>query len=398
MEQRIESAITADNYGALSDIFSSSYGGLSWQSIGQGEQRTLSAYFVKAALSSPTFLPKAFNSEDALQVMKTTLGHLPPSVENAMDNELRQKMFDHLVEEEDYRGAAGILSTLRMESQDTDSPYYKTPAERTDVYVKISECFLNEDDIVEAETFVTRAGTAVESIGNENAEQHLALILRYKSTYARVLDANRKFQQAAGRYYDLSQLGNTTDIIDTDDLVEFLGRAATCAILAPSGSQRHRILGLVYKDDRLSQLDSIPHFSTHSSILSKMYKAQVIKRDNDLVQFEESLAEHQKALMSDGLTIMERALIEHNMVAIGQLYSTIYISALGQLLGVSSDRGEKIASKMILDGSLIGSIDQVDGILTFGELERSELVAWDEAITSFCTQLNGVTDAVRQLA
>lgn len=205
-------------------------------------------------------------------------------------------------------------------------------------------------------------------------------------------------KQAAGRYYDLSQLGNTTDIIDTDDLVEFLGRAATCAILAPSGSQRHRILGLVYKDDRLLQLDSISHFSTHSSILSKMYKAQVIKRNNDLVQFEESLAEHQKALMSDGLTIMERALIEHNMVAIGQLYSTIYITALGQLLGVSSDRAEKIASKMILDGSLIGSIDQVDGILTFGELDRSELVAWDEAITSFCTQLNGVTDAARQMA
>ena len=30
-----------------------------------------------------------------------------------------------------------------------------------------------------------------------------------------MLDANRKFQQAAGRYYDLSQLGNTTDIIDS---------------------------------------------------------------------------------------------------------------------------------------------------------------------------------------
>eukprot|EP01083_Nonionella_stella_P286594 975426_1 len=127
MEQRVESAITANNYGALSEIFSSSYGGLSWQSMGQGEQRTLSAYFVKAALSSPTFLPKAFSSDESSQVMKTTLGHLPPSVENAMDNELRQKMFDHLVEEEDYRSAAGILATLRMESQDTDSPYYKTP-------------------------------------------------------------------------------------------------------------------------------------------------------------------------------------------------------------------------------------------------------------------------------
>lgn len=125
---------------------------------------------------------------------------------------------------------------------------------------------------------------------------------------------------------------------------------------------------------------------------------QVIKRDKDLIQFEESLGDHQKALMSDGLTIMERALIEHNMVAAGQLYSTIHFAALGQLLGVSAERAEKIASKMILDRSLIGSIDQVDGILTFGELHRSELVAWDEAIVSFCTQLNGVTDAVRQMA
>ncbi len=398
MESRVDSAINSNNYGALSDIFSSGYSSLSWQSMGQGEQRALSAYFVKAALSSPTFLPKAFSSDDALAAMKTTLGHLPPSTENGMDNELRQKMFDYLVEEEDYRGAANILATLRMESQDTDSPYYKNPAERTDVYVNIAECFLNEEDIVEAETFVTKAGSSVESIGEENAEQHIALILRYKSTYARVLDANRKFLQAAGRYYDLSQVGNTTNIIDADDLVEFLGRAATCAILAPSGSQRQRILGLVYKDSRLSQLDTIPHFSTHSSILSKMYMTQVIKRDKDLIQFEDSLGDHQKALMSDGLTIMERALIEHNMVAVGQLYSTIHFTALGRLLGVSAERAEKIASKMILEKSLVGSIDQVDGILTFGELHRSELVAWDESIVSFCTQLNTVTDAVRQMA
>jgi COP9 signalosome complex subunit 4 len=88
---------------------------------------------------------------------------------------------------------------------------------------------------------VTKAGTVVESI--TNAEQHMALILRYKSTYARVLDANRKFLQAASRYHDLSQA--QTDMIDADDLNNMLGRAATCAILAPSGPQRQRILGLV---------------------------------------------------------------------------------------------------------------------------------------------------------
>jgi COP9 signalosome complex subunit 4 len=217
--------------------------------------------------------------------------------------------------------------------------------------------------------------------------------------YARILDKNRKFLSAASRYYDLSALGNETDIIDADDLLEFLGRAATCAILAPSSTQRQRILGMVYNDERLGQLDYLSHFATHSSILSKMYRAQVIRRDMDLTQFEDSLANHQKAIMGDGLTIFQRALIEHNMVAASQIYSSIYFTALGQLLGLSKEKTEKVASKMILDGSLKACIDQVDGILCFDAQEDShvkKLMEWDGAITSFCMQMNSVVDQVRQ--
>jgi COP9 signalosome complex subunit 4 len=94
---------------------------------------------------------------------------------------------------------------------------------------------------VEADSAVTKAGSVVESI--QNPEQHVALILRYKSTYARVLDSNRKFLQAASRYHDLSQ--SSTDLIRSEDLLNMLGRAATCAILAPSGPQRQRVLGHV---------------------------------------------------------------------------------------------------------------------------------------------------------
>ena len=100
---------------------------------------------------------------------------------------------------------------------------------------------MEEDEIVESDGAVTKAGTVVESI--PNPEQHMALILRYKSTYARVLDANRKFLQAASRYHDLSQ--SSGDLIRAEDLLAMLGRAATCAILAPSGPQRQRVLGHV---------------------------------------------------------------------------------------------------------------------------------------------------------
>ena len=61
---------------------------------------------------------------------------------------------------------------------------------------------------------------------------------------------------------------------------------------------------------------------------------------------------------------------------------------------------------MITDGSLHGTIDEVEGILYFNapsstssketkDVSSSALLHWDETITTFCTQLNKVTDVVR---
>ena len=158
-------------------------------------------------------------------------------------------------------------------------------------------------------------------------------------------------------------------------------------------------------DSRLSQLDSISEFQSHSSILTKMYHNRIVQKQ-ELEAFESSLADHQKALMADGLTIVERGVLEHNMVAVSHLYTSIYFDQLGQLLGVvDADKGEKVAAKMISDGSLSGEIDEVEGVLRFfhnksnatsgREGEESKLLRWDETITNFCVQLNKVTDAVR---
>jgi COP9 signalosome complex subunit 4 len=254
------------------------------------------------------------------------------------------------------------------------------------VHVKIAECFLEEDETVEADAAVTKAGTVVENI--TEPDQHMALILRYKSTYARVLDANRKFLQAASRYHDLSQ--SATALIDADDLLQLLGRAATCAILAPSGAQKHRVLGLVYQDDRLHQLDAISSLETHSTLVTKMYCSQVI-RPAEVVQFEASLSEHQKALRGDGYSIVERSVMEHNMIAVSRLYKSIYLVELSKLLG-NNIKVEKMAAEMIMEGSLHGEIDQVDGILHFS---KDDTDAWNRGIMSFCTELNNVTDNIK---
>ena len=54
------------------------------------------------------------------------------------------------------------------------------------------------------------------------------------------------------------------------------------------------------------------------------------------------------------------------MVAVSHLYTFIYFTQLGELLGVVDDvKAEKVAAKMINDGSLSGSTDEVEGVLRF---------------------------------
>jgi hypothetical protein len=64
-----------------------------------------------------------------------------------------------------------------------------------------AEAFLEDDETVDAEVFLNKASSCIQTV------TEISLLLRYRVTYARVLDANRKFVEAAMRYYDLS---NTT--------------------------------------------------------------------------------------------------------------------------------------------------------------------------------------------
>ena len=182
-------------------------------------------------------------------------------------------------------------------------------------------------------------------------------------------------------------------MIDADDLLHMLGRAVTCAILAPSGPQRQRVLSSIVNDPRLSLLDSIPEFSTHGTILKKMYTHQII-RPTELVQFEASLVDHQKAVMGDGLTIMDRAVVEHNMIAVADLYESIYLSELAWILGVTATKAESISATMIMDGSIHASIDQVDGLLLFSN-EELPVETYDRLVNNFCVELNNIVTNIK---
>jgi hypothetical protein len=128
LTRSLDSAIGSNDYNALAGIFQAR----SMQTLGQGEQRSLAGYFVRAAVASGTFLPAAFASPEVMHVVATSLGNLPSAVESAADNKLRQMLFDYKVnEEEDYSGAARVLAGMRMEDVE-GSTYYMTAADRCD--------------------------------------------------------------------------------------------------------------------------------------------------------------------------------------------------------------------------------------------------------------------------
>lgn len=129
--QTIDKAVQSSDFETLAQVFS--FGPSSWETLGQGEQRSLAAHFIKAAVTSPSFnLQEAFASSEMMKVLSETLSHLPSVVEGGADNKLRQAMFDHLVNDQsDFVAAARVLSGLRM-SDDESSPYFLTPAEKCD--------------------------------------------------------------------------------------------------------------------------------------------------------------------------------------------------------------------------------------------------------------------------
>merc|ERR1719162_2585920 len=159
--------------------------------------------------------------------------------------------------------------------------------------------------------------------------QDVPLQLRFWVCHARILDAKRKFLDAASKYCDLSQQTFGGQICEAD-LLQLLKCAVTCAILAPAGPQRSRILALLCKDERIR---SVEHFE----ILQKMFMERLI-RGSEVQRFEESLLPHQKATMPDGQTVLERAVLQHNVLAASRVYKNMRLKELGNLLAVPADR------------------------------------------------------------
>lgn len=274
--------------------------------------------------------------------------------------------------EQEWRAAADALIGIPLE---TGQKQYNNEM-KLSIYLKIAQLNLENEDPVQAEIYINRASLLKK---HENDTEELSIL--YKVCYARVLDYRRKFIDAGQRYNELSY---NTHIHETERM-SALRHSLICTILASAGRQRSRMLATLFKDERCQQLPA-------HEILEKMYLDQII-RGPQLKEFSDLLAPHQKATTADGSSILDRAVVEHNIVAVSKLYKNISFEQLGILLNIPSVKAEKIASQMISNGTMNGFIDQIDGFVHFEDQEV--LATFDEQVQGICLQVNDVIEQIQ---
>lgn len=252
--------------------------------------------------------------------------------------------------------------------------------------VQIAMLYLEDDDAVNADTFIKKASFLLSACKDDTLEY------QFKTCYARILDGKGRFVEAALRYYDLSQtkIGLVTGEgkqVGEADLAAALTNAITCAILAAAGPQRSRVLTTLYKDERCARL---PVFS----LMEKVYLERILRND-EVQAFSANLKPHQLGVESeDGMSIVSRAVIEHNLLSASKLYNNIMVTDLGQLLGVDPRLAEETAAKMIGEERMTGKIDQVDGLIYFQDPKDASaaMVQFDDQILDVCNQVNALID------
>ncbi len=228
---------------------------------------------------------------------------------------IRQHLAEIYEREQNWRQAAQVLVGIPLE---TGQKQY-TVDYKLETYLKIARLYLEDEDPVQGEGYINRAA----QLQTQTRNDHLQII--YKVCQGRVFDYKRKFIDAASRYNELSY----KTIIHEDERMTALKNAMICTILASAGQQRSRMLATLYKDERCQQL---PAFN----ILEKMYLDRLIKR-SELQEFESLLQPHQKATTADGSTILDHAVIEHNLLAASKLYNNITFTGLGALLEIPGE-------------------------------------------------------------
>lgn len=317
----------------------------------------------------------------------TALQSRSTSVEE-QDALVREIVADAYEAEEEYVAAAKVLQGIHLDS----SQRLISDDAKVRMWIRIVRLYLEEDDTTSAESFLNKIKNVPSKIEDPELQLHFQL------SQARILDARRRFLDASQQYLNVSLAAG----VDEAERLQALSAAIICAVLAPAGPQRSRTLSRLYKDDRSSSLDVY-------GILEKIFMDRLLTAD-EVKSLSEKLMPHQLAQTADGSTVLDKAMIEHNLLAASKLYENIKVESLGDILGLKAsgdlsagEKAEAYAARMLEQGRLKGSIDQIDGVIYFEseahgveskDVRGPSMRRWDAGVQGVAEEVERVATAI----
>ncbi|KAL4765083.1 signalosome subunit 4 [Aspergillus foveolatus] len=341
----------------------------------------LSIVAARPILDSFIYTLRKLSSETQIKIAQHAVNLLQSrsaSVEE-QDAQIREILADAYEAEEEYIAAAKALQGIHIDS----SQRLVSDSAKVKLWIRIVRLYLEEDDTTSAEAFLNKIKNLPSKI-----EDH-ELKLHFRLSQARIQDARRRFLDASQEYFAVSLAAG----VDESDRLQALAAAIRCAVLAPAGPQRSRTLATLYKDDRATSVEEF-------AILEKMFLDRLLTPE-EVAAFAQRLAPHQLAQTADGTTVLDKAVVEHNLVAASKLYENIKTDALGAILGLQAsgdltagEKAEAYAARMVEQGRLSGSIDQIDGIIYF----ESSTTATRRHIRQWDAGVQGLSEGVERVA
>lgn len=360
-KQLLDNTITSASSSDLTSDFKAIIDSILGENLGIVAARPLLGTAVESIKSLPDLNSRIEVGTAALRSLESRLASF-----EEQDAQLRGILADTYTLQEEYVEAAKVLSGIQLESSQRRVP----DDDKVGTWIRICRLYLEEDDTTSAESYLNRAKNLRHKVNNPE------LVLGFQLSEARILDARRKFPEASQAYHSFS----FSPVLEEEERTRALSSAITCAVLSPAGPSRSRALAKLYKDERAPQ---VPEFG----ILEKMFLDRLLSPE-EVSRFSESLPPHQLAQTSDGSTVLAKAVTEHNLLSVSRLYDNVGIDELANLLGLNADKAEDYAARMLEQGRIAGSIDQIDRVIVFEAVEaRGERLSADQRGTTTARQL-----------
>lgn len=144
-------------------------------------------------------------------------------------------------------------------------------------------------------------------------------------------------------------------------------------------------MGLLHKEERVKSLQFY-------DVMSKFFNGEIIRQAH-VKDFRNSLEEHQNVQGTDGYTVLDRALIEHNIVIISRIYMNITFKELGNFLGITPAQAEETVAKMVGEKRIEAVLDQANELVEFEE-EGKQQQTYNAQIKAACDNVDELKEDI----